>query len=172
MRAVFDHPMKRQLGYVTAAMTSVLAVACGGGGDDESPSDQVANKLQGCGLITEGRIDDFDSECAADCISEASCDELEAALCSLDFSQDVALCVLGCEASGDLFVCDNGEEVPGSWQCDGEADCDDESDEDGCGSTEFSCGDGETIPAAWECDGEADCDDESDEAGCASIVCE
>jgi len=34
------------------------------------------------------------------------------------------------EGSEDVFVCDNGEEIPASWENDGEEDCDDGSDEE------------------------------------------
>ena len=34
------------------------------------------------------------------------------------------------EGSDDVFVCDNGEEIPASWENDGEEDCDDGSDEE------------------------------------------
>ena len=33
----------------------------------------------------------------------------------------------------DEFTCDNGECVPDSYVCDGDNDCGDYSDEDGCG---------------------------------------
>ena len=64
------------------------------------------------------------------------------------------------DEGNDIFICDNGEEIPSYWENDGEEDCSDGSDESG-GS--FTCENGETIPAGWENDGEQDCSDGSDE---------
>ena len=64
--------------------------------------------------------------------------------------------------------------IPDSWQCDGSADCDDESDERGCpknhcGIYAFACATGvECIHEAWVCDGGIDCPDGSDEWNCKS----
>ena len=66
------------------------------------------------------------------------------------------------EDDGDLFVCDNGEEIPSDWENDGYEDCSDGSDESGSSDT-FTCNNGEVIPADWENDGEDDCSDGSDE---------
>jgi hypothetical protein len=38
---------------------------------------------------------------------------------------------IGCE-SIQGFVCANGETVPTNWQCDGDADCSDGTDEQDC----------------------------------------
>jgi hypothetical protein len=60
------------------------------------------------------------------------------------------------------FTCDNGEQIPASWENDGEEDCDDGSDENNS-DEQFTCDNGEQIPAYWENDGEEDCADGSDE---------
>jgi low density lipoprotein-related protein 2 len=63
--------------------------------------------------------------------------------------------------------------VPASWQCDGEADCTNGSDEAGC-PADFACANGNSVPIRWQCDGDNDCGDGSDEAGCpeqAELIC-
>jgi hypothetical protein len=72
--------------------------------------------------------------------------------------------ISGGEGGNGVFVCDNGEEIPASWENDGEVDCSDGSDENGGGGDGvFVCDNGEEIPASWENDGEDDCSDGSDE---------
>jgi hypothetical protein len=72
--------------------------------------------------------------------------------------------ISGGEGGNGVFVCDNGEEIPASWENDGEVDCSDGSDENGGGGDGvFVCDNGEEIPASWVNDGEEDCSDGSDE---------
>ena len=70
------------------------------------------------------------------------------------------------DSDSDIFLCDNGNEIPADWENDGEDDCGDGSDETGSGSGDtFTCDNGDEIPADWENDGEDDCGDGSDETG-------
>jgi len=92
------------------------------------------------------------------------------------------LCLLTApmQCANDEFGCDdhlnNTMCIPLSWQCDGSADCDDQSDEAGChvnrcGANHFACVAGdECIHEAWICDGDFDCDDGSDERNCKSPI--
>ena len=68
----------------------------------------------------------------------------------------------------DMWMCDNGEEIPEDWVNDGMEDCSDGSDEyDNDNSDNESdmwmCDNGEEIPESWVNDGEEDCSDGSDE---------
>lgn len=73
-----------------------------------------------------------------------------------------------CEAY--KWQCANKRCIPESWQCDGEDDCGDQSDEDPahcsarpCRPGQFKCRNGRCIPQSWKCDVDDDCGDNSDE---------
>ncbi|XP_072047816.1 uncharacterized protein [Amphiura filiformis] len=69
----------------------------------------------------------------------------------------------------DDFICDDGTSIQSSWRCDNYEDCDDGTDEIGCGG-DFICDVGNTsISIHWVCDNYEDCDDGTDEIGCGGI---
>lgn len=94
----------------------------------------------------------------------------------------------GIACHNESFKCRDGRCLPPTWRCDGDFDCLDKDDEEGCAvaekcsSTEFRCGTSPKdryglgsvsacIPAKWRCDGEFDCEDQSDELNCSNVTC-
>uniref|UniRef100_A0A0K0FI56 Low-density lipoprotein receptor-related protein (inferred by orthology to a C. elegans protein) n=1 Tax=Strongyloides venezuelensis TaxID=75913 RepID=A0A0K0FI56_STRVS len=82
--------------------------------------------------------------------------------------------------------CPNGRLIPETWQCDGDADCENSWDETHTNCTDssgkkicvgeylFQCNNGKCISKAFICDGESDCADGSDESSihaCGNRTC-
>ena len=84
--------------------------------------------------------------------------------------------------TADEFRCHDGSCISAAFECDGEADCIDESDEASCDRPMQSCPEGEfkckgslgglggpggrCVLMRFRCDGDNDCGDWSDEEGC------
>ncbi len=121
-----------------------------------------AQNLEQIGQTEEGR-------CELACYVNASCEELTNDQCGDDEPTPVMdACMDKCVAKYGFHCADGSETFPEDYQCDGEVDCNDGSDEQGCpAGTSFQCADGsQTIAGDLKCDGFEDCADGSDEQGC------
>ncbi|XP_056155204.1 MAM and LDL-receptor class A domain-containing protein 1 [Lampris incognitus] len=87
----------------------------------------------------------------------------------------------------DLYQCAYSFQcIPESWRCDGEQDCADLSDEEGCPDLvpgtlppqdhcrddEYQCLDRRCLPSILRCDGVPDCPEGEDEHSCSLLQCE
>ncbi|XP_077986932.1 low-density lipoprotein receptor-related protein 4-like [Glandiceps talaboti] len=75
----------------------------------------------------------------------------------------------------DKLHCGNGQCIPITWQCDGQADCENNQDEENCDAgrcedDQFMCG-RMCVPNLWLCDQEDDCPNGEDEIGCEPGTC-
>nr|XP_027231118.1 very low-density lipoprotein receptor-like [Penaeus vannamei] len=143
-------------------------------------------------------ICDGDKDCA-DGSDEVDCDVTSSSAASSTTSTPASpflrltrqLLQMACDAHE--VRCRSGNVcIPNLWVCDGEEDCGDGSDEEGCGvasspttppttpststaspcdSDQVRCRLGGCILSLWRCDGERDCFDGSDEEDCDSLQC-
>ena len=119
-----------------------MAVAFNSAGEIEYLSMDMEGTEMKMYVLTEDRVDSLFSD-----VSEGE-------LVALPFSISSDLDPW---ASGDEFICDDGESIPMEWVNDGMEDCSGGEDEDSMGYDEFVCDDGYTIPMDWVNDGDEDC---------------
>lgn len=114
--------------------------------------------------------------------SEASASALDICACpqGLILLNDKVTCGMSPVCGPTFFMCgSSGLEdlsgawhkdcIPASWRCDGQNDCADRSDEEGCPSChadQFRCQSGDCIDKAFVCDGTTHCTGGDDEVDC------
>lgn len=72
----------------------------------------------------------------------------------------------------NFFDCGNGQCVPQKFRCDGDRDCENNLDKEGCSANwcpeHKSMCDGRCLPQQWRCDGDEQCSDGTDEEDCGA----
>jgi Low-density lipoprotein receptor domain class A len=113
-----------------ALMVCLLGAACSDapeGPPTEESAPEACERLQrarvDCGLESATCASEAE-QCVARCLVSSDCDTLKGL--AVDFS--TVLCTFACSS----FRCGSGDEIPAGWQCDGEIDCQDASDEREC----------------------------------------
>jgi hypothetical protein len=149
----------------------IVSVGVGGCSADDDGFEAFVARERACGLVGDGRpsapLDAPEADCYYDCVAEGSCGELEDIFCGGGTESALDMrCVRRC-----AFTCDSGAQIELFERCDTHYDCDDGSDEDGCGDWIVDCGDGDQIPRSYACDGQVDCYDGRDEEGCELFDC-
>jgi hypothetical protein len=139
--------------------------------DNDGGPGWVAARLRGCGLLGNGLVyanarSELDT-CLLQCRQEASCAELRTRYCKQTSTGQLLDCESECLAP---IACDSHKRSYTLLErCDGEHQCRDGSDEQGCRGFEQApgyCGSGERIWTYQRCNGVEDCKDHSDELGC------
>jgi hypothetical protein len=166
-------------GLIAAAMGA--GAACGGD-DDGGSSDFCARGnavLQRCGLIGEPvecapEAERPNAECTVACLEATECATLVAVFCTPDQlppedAEGLVECLDHCWDDGGFHCASGDASIDPTYQCDGEADCFDGSDEVGCPM--FACGDGTSVVQSYQCDGFPDCSGGEDEEACEQHSC-
>jgi len=144
------------LGLVLALMA--LGASCG----DDGARGSVVERLRECHLMSDGTVRHppfyAPTDCYESCLAGASCEELEAALCSTSVDL-LRACDEQC-----AYHCPDGTLIAVEAACNGTDDCVDGADEEGCDVMAPLC------PGGVRCDGYASCNRGIDEANCPDAI--
>lgn len=163
-----------------ALFSAVAGTACSSSSDAGAASycDTWTGRERACSILGQGETNclnynDGAEPCETQCIANASCAELTAATCGGDTTSSAyEICLAKCVGLQPV-TCDNGRILDGYVRCNGNAECADGSDEQGCAHTGYKCRTvNQFVDYPKFCDKHQDCLDGSDEgAGCASVLC-
>jgi hypothetical protein len=113
-----------------ALSLSLVLTGCGADGGGGGSCSGFAADLRGCGLLTEGTYTCSNiSDCELQCSNGLECGDLSLVMCGASSdSETYTECYDACA----YFDCGDGENVPKSYKCDGDPDCGNGADEEGC----------------------------------------
>ncbi len=149
---------------------------------------EYLQKLRDCDLVSEGKFGHLDfqwggrepevetcyAQCFTDLIRAPGCAAMKAVVCDVGEYELFDACLAVCDAW--QFECKDGSSTfSRNQKCDGRADCDDRTDEQGCFRWTGTCDNGKVLGLPQEirllaCSGHEECEDGSDETNCPEPV--